>query len=459
MMMPGQNISVTILPPPLAIAVWVCALLMAWAFSGQHASAADDASGKSEAKVTYDDHARPVLKRRCGSCHSGDRTEGDLDVVNFLELMQGGGSGAVIDAGAAEDSYLFRLVNHDDSPEMPPSGRKIPDAEIKTLRDWIDQGALENGDSKAKKRKPKTDLTKVSASPNARPDVAPALPRLSLEPKLWTARRSPVRAIAVNPWSPIVAIAAPKQVVLFDTETLTCKGVISFPHGQPEVLRFSRNGSILLMGGGVAGDSGVVLIWDVAKGQVIQTIGDELDSVLACDITPDHSLVALGGPKKVVRVYSTDDGELMYELKKHTDWITAIEFSPDGENLVSGDRNGGLIVSDVQSGSENFDLSGHKEMITSVAWRVDGKILGSASKDKTVRIWEMKKGKQVKSWNADGDGLTEICFLPNGSLLTNGREKKVKLWQQDGKQLRAFDGLNDIGMGLAYCGSTARVIA
>jgi hypothetical protein len=149
----------------------------------------------------------------------------------------------------------------------------------------------------------------------------------------------------------------------------------------------------------------------------------------------------------------------MYELKKHTDWITAIEFSPDGENLVSGDRNGGLIVSDVQSGSENFDLSGHKEMITSVAWRVDGKILGSASKDKTVRIWEMKKGKQVKSWNADGDGLTEICFLPNGNLLTNGREKKVKLWQQDGKQLRAFDGLNDIGMGLAYCGSTARVIA
>ena len=402
---------------------------------------------------------RPLLKRRCASCHSGDRTEGDLDIANFVALMQGGGSGSVIDAGSADDSYLFRLVNHDDSPEMPPGGSKIPDPEIKLLRDWIDQGALENADSKAKKRKPKADLTIVSANPNQRPEVTPALPKLSLEPQLWTKRKSPIRAIAVNPWSPIVAIAAPKQVVLFDAKTLALKGVIPFPEGKPEVLRFSRNGSILLIGGGLAGDSGTVLMWDVAKGKVVRTIGDELDSVLACDITPDHSLVALGGPKKVVRVYSTDDGKLLYELKKHTDWVTGIEFSPDGKNLASGDRNGGLIVSDAQTGNENFDLAGHKEMITSVAWRVDGKILGSASKDKSVRIWEMRKGKQIKTWGADGKGLTEICFLPGGNLLTAGRDKNVKLWQQDGKQLRTFNGLGDMAMGLAYCASSERVVA
>ena len=447
--------SILLLRPLFRIAL--AALLCAVA-SNSTLRAEDDAS-KAKVKLTYDDHVRPLLKRRCASCHSGDRTEADLDIANFVALMQGGGSGAVIDAGSADDSYLFRLVNHDDSPEMPPGGGKIPDAEIKLLRDWIDQGALENSDSKAKKRKPKADLTKVSANPNARPDVAPALPKLVLEPQLWTKRKSPIRAIAVNPWSPIVAIAAPKQVVLFDAKTLTLKGVIPFLGGTPQVLRFSRNGSILLIGGGLAGDSGTVLMWDVAKGQVVRTIGDELDSVLACDITPDHSLVALGGPKKVVRVYSTADGELLYELKKHTDWVTAIEFSPDGKNLASGDRNGGLIVSDAQTGNENFDLAGHKEMITSVAWRVDGKILGSASKDKSVRIWEMKKGKQVKTWGADGKGLTEICFLPGGNLLTAGRDKNVKLWQQDGKRLRTFNGLSDMAMGLAYCASTERVVA
>lgn len=438
---------------PLASVVLLCAVVGA----GSNGLLADDA-GQAKAKITYDDHVRPMLKRRCATCHSGDRTEADLNIANFVALMQGGGSGAVIDAGSADDSYLFRLVNHDDSPEMPPNG-KIPDAEIKLLRDWIDQGALENTNSKAKKRKPKADLTKVSANPNSRPDVAPALPKLSLEPQLWTKRKSPIRAIAVNPWSPITAIAAPKQVLLFDTKTLALKGVIPFPNGKPEVLRFSRNGAILLIGGGVAGDSGIVLVWDVAKGEVVQTIGDELDAVLACDITADHSLVALGGPKKVVRVYSTDDGTLLYEVKKHTDWVTAIEFSPDGKNLASGDRNGGLIVSDAESGNENFDLAGHKEMITSVSWRIDGKILGSASKDKSVRIWEMRKGKQIKNWGADGEGVTEICFLPNGNLLTTGRNKNVKLWKQDGKELQKFNGLSDMGMGLAYCASADRVVA
>lgn len=442
---------------PLALAVLLCAVVVGG--GSCNGLLAEDDTGKVKAKVTYDDHVAPLLKRRCASCHSGDRTEADLDIANFIALMQGGGSGAVIDAGSADDSYLFRLVNHDDSPEMPPGGGKIPDAEIKVLRDWIDQGALENTNSKAKKRKPKADLTKVSANPNARPEVAPTLPRLSLEPQLWTKRRSPIRSIAVNPWSPIVAIAAPKQVILFDAETLALKGVIPFPNGKPEVLRFSRSGSILLIGGGVAGDSGIVLVWDVAKGEVVQTIGDELDSVLACDITSDHSLVAIGGPKKVVRVYSTDDGALVYELKKHTDWVTAIQFSPDGKNLASGDRNGGLIVSDAPSGNENFDLAGHKAMITSVSWRIDGKILGSASEDKTVRIWEMKKGKQIRNWGADGKGLTEICFLPNGNLLTTGRNKNVKLWKQDGKELQIFNGLSDMGMGLAYCASADRVVA
>ncbi len=421
-------------------------------------SAGKDTAGKT-AKVTYDDQIRPLLKRRCSSCHNGDRTEADLNVVNFLSLMQGGGSGAVIEPGSADDSYLFRLVNHDDSPEMPPGGEKIASNEITLLRNWIDQGALENQQSRAKKRKPKLDLTKVSANPNVRPEVTPALPRIPMEPALWTPRKSPARAIAINPWAPIAAVAAPRQVVLYDMETLELKGVIPFPAGRPETLRFSRNGALLLIGGGVAGDSGVVVMWDVATGQVVSTIGDELDTVLACDITPDHSLLALGGPKKVVRVYSTADGTLQYELKKHTDWVTAIEFSPGGENLASGDRNGGLIVSDAQTGNQNFDLVGHKMMITSVAWRIDGKILGSTSKDKSVRLWEMRKGKQIKTWAADDKGVTELCFLSDGNLLTAGRDHKVKFWQQDAKHLRTFAGLKEMAMGLAWCTKSKRVIA
>ena len=412
-----------------------------------------------EKKVTFDDHIKPMLARRCSSCHSSDRTEADLDVTSFITLMQGGGSGEVIDPFSSDDSYLVRLVTHEDSPEMPPGGNKIPDAEIALLKQWVDQGALENSGSTAKRKRPKVDLTAIAKDANQRPEKPPLPPRLSLEPQIHTARKSQIRSIATNPWSPIVAIALPKQVLLYDTETFQLKGVVPFAHGNPEHLRFSRNGGLLLMAGGVGGAAGKVVIWDVAKGEVVTTIGDELDSVLAADISADHKLVALGGPKKIVRVFSVADGNEIYKITSHTQWITAIEFSPEGKNLATADRNGGLLISDAATGNKNFSLGGHKQSIHSIAWRSDGKVIASVSEDKTAKLWLNENGKQIKSWDAHNNGATSVAFTSDGRILTTGRDKKVKRWKQDGKADGEFKGLIDVGMAVAWCGETKRIIA
>ena len=411
------------------------------------------------AKITFDDDIKPLLSRRCSTCHNSDRTEADLNVTDFIALMQGGGSGEVIEPFSSDDSYLVKLVTHEDSPEMPPSGNKIPEAEIELLKRWVDQGALENSSSTAKKKKPKLDLTEVAANPNQRPDPPPLPPRLSLEPQLHTRLKSQIRSIAVNPWSPIAAIALPQQVLIYDTKSYELRGVVPFKFGNPEVVRFSRNGGLLLMAGGVGGASGKVIIWDVAKGEVVATVGDELDSVLAADISADHALVALGGPKKVVRVFSLSDGTERYKIDSHTQWITAAAFSPDGKSLATADRNGGLIISDAATGNENFNLAGHKQSVTAVAWRSDGKLLASVSEDKTARLWNSINGKQFKSWDAHSDGTTDVAFTNDGRILTIGRDLKVKRWKQDGKADGEFEGLSDVGMSVAWCNETKQIIA
>ena len=63
--------------------------------------------------------------------------------------MQGGASGASIEPGDADGSYLFTLVTHKSEPFMPQNADKLPDAEIDLLRRWINGGALENAGSKA----------------------------------------------------------------------------------------------------------------------------------------------------------------------------------------------------------------------------------------------------------------------------------------------------------------------
>ena len=74
------------------------------------------AQEKKGEKITFEDHVKPIFRDHCFSCHNQNKKEGDLDLTNFTSLMQGGGSGAVIEPGAVGDSYLFALVNHDEEP-------------------------------------------------------------------------------------------------------------------------------------------------------------------------------------------------------------------------------------------------------------------------------------------------------------------------------------------------------
>ncbi len=410
----------------------------------------------SEPKITFDDHAKAIFQQHCSSCHGGGKKEADLDVTNYTAIMLGGGSGEVIAPGSANDSYLYRLVTHAESPEMPPSGTKIPDPDIKLLSDWINQGALENTGSKPRTSKPKTDLA-LSGDATVRPETVAFPLRMPLEPVIKTTRPT-ATAIATSPWAKLAAIAAPKQVLLYSTETLELLGVLPMEEGLAHTLKFSRNGSLLLGGGGKDGQSGKVIIWDVSTGRRITAIGDELDAVLAADISSNQELVALGGPNKLVKVFSVADGSLRYEINKHTDWVTALEFSPDGKFLATGDRNGGLQVWETASGAERFALPGHTLAITGVSWRADSMILASASEDTTVRLWEMEKGGAVKNWGAHGAGTTAIDFLRDGNLTTCGRDQLVKTWDQNGTLIRQFPAMSDVAVAVSYCDETGRVI-
>ncbi len=254
------------------------------------------AEEKKPPTITFDDHVRPILQQKCASCHNPDKKSADLDLTNYSSLMQGGASGEVIDPGDAAASYLYKLVTHEDEPAMPPESPKISDTMIETLRKWIDGGVLENSGSVAKAAKKKKYDLALSAPSTERPAEVPMPARLSLQPVLFTPARTATDALATSPWAPLAAISSQKQVLLYNTQTLELLGVLPFPEGTPRVLKFSRNGGLLLCGGGVAGASGRVVVWNVRNGERIIELGDELDEVLAADISSDQTLIALAGP-------------------------------------------------------------------------------------------------------------------------------------------------------------------
>lgn len=410
-----------------------------------------------EAKVNFDDNVKSVLRQRCASCHGPDSKKGDLDVTNFTSLMQGGSSGSVIEPGDPDGSYLYNLVTHEDEPVMPPGG-KIPDAELEIIRKWIELGALENQGSKAVMAK-KPAAVAMGENPLVRPENVAAFPRVPMEPIQHTPRNPVTSSLATSPWAPIVAVAGKNQVVLYDTRSLEITGVLPFPEGSVNVVKFSRSGSVLLAAGGRPGNSGLAVLWDVASGERIATVGDELDAVLAADISSDHSMVALGGPGRVVNVYATETGDLMYTIKKHTDWVTALSFSTDGVLLATGDRNGGLHVWESWTGRTYLTLNGHSGSINGIAWRADSNLIASASQDTTIKLWELNNGSQVKSWGGHGGGALDVTFTRDGDILSTGVDKVTKLWGQDGAQKTAFAGFAELGTAVAWCNETQKAIA
>jgi hypothetical protein len=324
------------------------------------------------------------------------------------------------------------------------------------LRRWIDGGALENQGSKAARPKPKKNIA-MEVAIGERPKTVPMPPRMMLEPYYPLSRPTMARSLATSPWAPLVAVASQRQVLLYNTKTLELAGVYPFPEGQPNVVRFSRDGRLLLVGGGRPAESGKVVVWDIVTAERVAEVGNELDVVLAADISADHKLIALGGPQRVVRVYSTETGELKYEITKHTDWVLAVEFSPDGVLLATADRGSGLYMWEAHTGRDYVTLAGHTAAVTSISWRGDSNLLASGSEDGTVRLWEPENGTQVKNWNAK-TAVLSLEFARDGRLLTSGRDQVTRLWDQDGKQLMESAAIGDVAVSTTFCDESLRAI-
>ena len=392
-------------------------------------------------KLTYDDHIRPMLENKCFSCHNPDKKKGGLELTSYSGLMNGGSGGAVVDAGNPSGSRLWTCSTKKEEPFMPPEGAPLEPKDLAMLSKWIEGGVLQAKGSVAKaSNKPKVDLSFAGGA--GKPTGAVARPEnVLLEPVIVTPRTSAVIAMAASPWTSLLAVAGQKQILLYDTDSHELAGILPYAEGYARSLKFSANGSLLIMGGGRGGKIGHAIVWDVKTGKRVTEIGKEFDQVMSADISPDHGKVVLATNTKKVKCFDVGTGEQIYQIAKHTEWVTGADFSPDGILLATSDRNGNVFVWEADNGGEFYNLGQHKGSVTDLAWRADSNILASCSADGIITTWEMKTGKQVATWGAHGGNVQSVAFLPDGRLVSCGADGTTAMWAIDGKRLPHAQGI------------------
>lgn len=93
--------------------------------------------------VDFSTEVKPLLNRKCLSCHGGVKKKGDYSLLFREEAMGTGASGRpAIIPGDPEHSELYRrLIEHDPEERMPYKEEPLKEEEIALLKNWISQGA------------------------------------------------------------------------------------------------------------------------------------------------------------------------------------------------------------------------------------------------------------------------------------------------------------------------------
>ncbi|MFT5129234.1 MAG: hypothetical protein ACI8W8_002856, partial [Rhodothermales bacterium] len=101
------------------------------------------AFGSAAADLDFNRDIRPILNKRCTSCHGGVKRKGGFSFLYRTETTKPAKSGAtpVVPGKSAESEMLHRIHSRDPDEKMPPKGDRVPAAESAMLAAWIDAGA------------------------------------------------------------------------------------------------------------------------------------------------------------------------------------------------------------------------------------------------------------------------------------------------------------------------------
>src|SRR5262245_55580663 len=90
-------------------------------------------------KVDFAHDVVPILRTKCGECHTGNARKGDLS-LNTLETLMAS-KGVVVPGKSKESELVKRITSRDKELRMPSKGPALSEKEIATITAWVDGGA------------------------------------------------------------------------------------------------------------------------------------------------------------------------------------------------------------------------------------------------------------------------------------------------------------------------------
>ena len=92
--------------------------------------------------VSFSTDVMPIFESKCVACHGNF---GGWDASTYTSVLGTGNNAPVVIPGDPENSLLGQKMNGTQSiGDIMPTAGLLPEDEIQVIRDWIEEGALDN---------------------------------------------------------------------------------------------------------------------------------------------------------------------------------------------------------------------------------------------------------------------------------------------------------------------------
>ena len=160
------------------------------------------------------------------------------------------------------------------------------------------------------------------------------------------------------------------------------------------ILAFSRDGRLAVE------HAGTLQIWDARQGTVLTTNTLGSSGQMRCiAFSPDSTTLAWSAADNLVRLWDMPKGQLLQTLVGYQSDVTALAFSPDGSMLALGSAEGAstLETFDLQARRFYRTLEPETRQVSSLVFSPDGLIMASASEN-TGRLGTRRREGRSACW-------------------------------------------------------------
>ncbi|KAI0564403.1 WD40/YVTN repeat-like containing protein [Gracilaria domingensis] len=205
-----------------------------------------------------------------------------------------------------------------------------------------------------------------------------------------------------------------------------------------------------------------LIVWDVETGKrrhVFKPTIDEakkknpvaakghVGNILAVAITDDGNTAVSGGRDGLIRVWDVRAGNLIQTLRGHRDAVTGLTFRSGSRQLFSASADRTVKIWDINEMAYVETLFGHGGDVNAISSMSMERAL-SCGRDGTLRLYKVVEGSQLVFRNANTISLDTVAMISEHRFVSGGDDGTVCLWQMNKKKpLSIIEHAHGSGLG------------